>query len=104
MVNYLNDEKSEGAVFGPYLSPPFGQSLHVSPFITRPKPDTNKCRVIVDLSFPRDFSVNDYVPRGFYMNTAFKLHYPNIDLSTQKLSQLGPGCHVYKVDLPRTFR
>ena len=38
------------------------------------------------------------------MNTAFKLHYPNIDLITQKLSKLGPGCHVYKVDLSRAFR
>ena len=77
---------------------------HVSPFITRPKPDTNKRRVIVDLSFPQDFSVNDYVPRGIYMNTVFKLHYPNIDLITHKLSKLGPGCHVYKVDLSRAFR
>ena len=38
------------------------------------------------------------------MNTTFKLHYPNIDLITQKLSRLGPGCHVFKVDLSRAFR
>ena len=38
------------------------------------------------------------------MNTAFKLHYPNIDLITPKLSKLGPGCHVYNVDLSTAFR
>ena len=77
---------------------------HISPFITRPKPDTNKRRVLVDLSFPKDISVNDFFPRGIYINTTFKLHYSNIDLITQKLSKLGPGCHVYMVDLSRAFR
>ena len=104
VTNYLQEEKAEGAIFGPYRDPPFGQTSHISPFITRPKPDSNKRRVIVDLSFPQHCSVNDYVPRGIYMNTVFKLHYPNIDLITQKLARLGPGCHVYKVDLSRAFR
>ena len=104
VTNYLQEEGSERAIFGPYTNPPFGQNSHISPFITRPKPDTKKRRVIVDLSFPQGYSVNDQVPRGIYMNTVFKLHYPNIDLITQKLAKLGPGCHVYKVDLSRAFR
>ena len=79
VVNYLNDEKGEKAISAIICPPPFGQSSHVSPFITRPKHDTNKCRVIVDLSFPQHFSVNDHVPKGVYMNTGFKLYYPNFD-------------------------
>ena len=33
LTSYLNDEKAEGAIFGPYVGPPFGQDSHVSPFI-----------------------------------------------------------------------
>ena len=54
---YLVKEVSEGAIIGPVKH--FGQNLeqghiHFSPLLTRPK-DTDKHRIILDLSFPKGF-------------------------------------------------
>ena len=38
------------------------------------------------------------------MGTAFKLHYPSIDWFTQRLTELGKGSLVHKIDLSRAFR
>ena len=92
------------AIFGPYTNPPYGAFTHVSPFITRDKPDSDKHRVIVDLSFPAEASVNAATPRNVYLNTVFKLQYPTMDHITRRLHGLGWGCQLYKVDLSHAFR
>ena len=43
---YLNDELEHKAIYGPFESKPFGEETHISPFITRHKPDSSKRRVI----------------------------------------------------------
>ena len=45
---YLKTEIHHGAILGPFKDPPF--KIHVSPRMTRPKHDSNKCRTILDLS------------------------------------------------------
>ena len=60
--------------------------------------------MIIDLSFPPDHSVNAGVPKSIYLGTAFKLHYPTIDMITQRLCDIGPGAHIYKIDLACAFR
>ena len=57
---YLSEEKSFGAILGPFKGPPIS-NLHISPFLTREKPGVPHRRVIVDLSFPHGRSVNDGV-------------------------------------------
>ena len=79
-------------------------NTQISPFITREKSDSDKRRVIIDLSFPPDHRVNSGVPKNIYLGTAFKLHYPTIDMITQRLYDIGPEPHIYKVDLARAFR
>ena len=56
------------------------------------------------MSFPPDHSVNSGVPNNIYIGTAFKLHYPTIDMITQRLCDIGPGAHIYKIDLACAFR
>ena len=106
VLTYLQEEEAQGAIFGPFPHPPppFGINTHISPFITREKSDSEKRRVIIDLSFPPDHSVNSGVSKNIYLGTAFKLHYPTIDMITQRLCDLGPGAHIYKIDLARAFR
>ena len=58
---YLNDELEHKAIYGPFKNKPFGQENHISPFITRHKPDSSKRRVIIDLSWPENASVNHYI-------------------------------------------
>ena len=48
---YLQEEQDFGATLGPFKKPP-PKNLHISPFMTREKADSNNRRVIIDLSFP----------------------------------------------------
>ena len=54
---YLQEEKKFGAILHPFNSPQI-HNLHVSPFMTREKSDSNHRRLIVDLSFPPDHFIN----------------------------------------------
>ena len=100
---YLQDEKGFGAIVGPFSKKPF-KNLHCSPFITREKPDSENRRVIVDLSWPKGSSVNDFVDSHQYMGTEFLLTFPSIDDITAQIIRLGRGCLLYKVDISRAFR
>ena len=99
---YLSTELQHGALLGPFSEPPF--PINVSPLMTRPKSDSAKRRTIVDLSGPKQCSVNTGVNRHMYLDTYFKLQYPSVDHITNTLIQLGPGAMLYKVDISRAFR
>ena len=100
---YLSEEKSFGAILGPFKEPPIS-NLHISPFLTRDKPGAPHRRVIVDLSFPHGRSVNDGVQLDSYLGTPFILTLPTIDNITNQVKKMGKGCHLYKIDLSRAFR
>ena len=101
---YIEDELNFKAIYGPFKNKPFGSSTHISPFIRRFKPDSDKRRVIIDLSWPDNASVNHFTSGREYMGTAFKLNYPSIDSYTDKLRTLGRGALMHKIDLSRAFR
>ena len=46
---------------------------HISPFVTRDNPNSDKRRVILDLIFPPGQSVNDGVTRDEYLGAYFEL-------------------------------
>ena len=61
------------------------KQLHISPFMTREKADSDKRRVIIDLSFPFGHSVNDGVTSEVYLGTPFLLTLPTIDDITSRI-------------------
>ena len=99
---YIQTEMQYGAIYGPFAQPPF--PCHVSPFLTRDKPDSDKRRVILDLSFPSGQSVNDGVPKHKYLGSYFDLNYPSVDHIVDSLKELGTGALLYKIDIKRAFR
>ena len=99
---YLQEEMDHGAILGPFRHPPIKQ-LHISPFMTREKADSDKRRVIIDLSFPFGHSVNDGVTSEVYLGTPFLLTLPTIDDITSKIIKLGKGSLLYKIDVSRAF-
>ena len=101
---YLDTEISHKAIMGPFKQPPFGKTTQISPFMSRPKPDSEHRRIIVDLSWPEKASVNYFTLDNVYLNTTFKLQYPTIDAITNYLSKLGKNAVIYKIDLSRAFR
>ena len=86
------------AILGPYDEPPL-DPLHVSPFMTRDKPNATNRRVIIDLSFPQGKSVNAGSIKDSYLNTPFILKLPTIDHITNRVKLLGKGCMIYKIDI-----
>ena len=99
---YINEELKHGAMLGPFKNKPI--DLHVSPFMTRDKPDSTVRRTIVDLSCPHAYSVNAGVSRDEYLGSKFLLHYPAVDDIVNKLNELGPGALMFKIDISRAFR
>ena len=57
VLHYLQEEASFKAILGPFDAPPI-PNLHISPFMTRPKPSSEHRHVIIDLGFPKGQSVN----------------------------------------------
>ena len=88
---------------GPYDVNPIPNS-HVSPFMTREKPNAPNRRVIIDLPWPKNASVNAGVDKNSYLGSEFSLTFPTIDDITRELVKIGPGCHIYKIDVSGAFR
>ena len=65
---------------------------------------SNTRMTIIDLSWPKDLSVNDGVSGSVYLGTHFELKYPSIDLMVSRLNALGPAAKNFKIDSSRAFR
>ena len=100
---YLVEEKQFGAILGPFTKNPI-TNCHYSPFMTRKKSGSDNRRVIMDLSWPKDCSVNAGIDKNSYLNTEFALTFPTVDHVTQELKKLGRGAHLFKIDISRAFR
>ena len=59
MWDHISTEVKEGKVLGGFKQIPFQGQAAVSPLNTVAKKDSNKRRIIVDLSFPPGRAVND---------------------------------------------
>ena len=93
-----------GAMLGPLPVPPFVSWSRNNPLMTRPKRNSSDLRVILDLSFPLGTSVNSSIPKDSLDGARFKLKLPSpMDLANLMRS-IGPGCHLYKVDLSHAYR
>ena len=81
-----------------------GTGFRTNPMLTRPRRDSEKLRVILDLSFPIGHSVNAGIPSCQLDGSDFKLRLPTIHHLAANVVALGRGCHMYKVDLSRAYR
>ena len=89
-------------MLGPLDHKPF--DVHISPFMTREKSDSDSRRTIMDLSFPKGLSVNNGVLDNTYLGTTFQMHYPSVDSIIRTLNDIGHSAHIFKVDISRAFR
>ena len=100
---YIEEESKYGALLGPFKENPIAHS-HVSPFMTRNKPNSDRRRVIIDLSWPHGASVNSGIDKDTYLDSAFTLTFSTVDHITSELKRLGRGALLYKIDVSRAFR
>ena len=99
---YLDKEREFGALLGPIENITHSQ-YHCSPLLTRPK-DTDKRRVILNLSHPHGQSVNDHVHKNAFDSSPFILKFPSIDDITQSIKHATGDTVLFKVDMARAFQ
>ena len=102
--SYVETEMRHGALLGPFTNPPFTPWSQTSPMMTRPKKDSAERRVIVDLSWPRQHSVNSGIRRGFYQGRPRAYTLPNVMDAADEVARLGPACYLWSADLARAYR
>ena len=91
--HYIKTESSFGAIAGPFSVNPLSKPLVCSPLQTVPKRGSSTRRVVMDLSFPPDRSVNSAIPLNTCLDSPFKLRLPGIDrLCELILSKGRRGC------------
>lgn len=101
---YITTELGHEALIGPFKDFPFIQWCRLSPLMTRDKKDSSDKRIIVDLSFPENASVNDYIDPANHLGCDVTYTLPTIvDLITQ-LQENGSGSYLWKADLSRAYR
>ena len=99
---YIEEELKYDALLGPFEKCPIPLG-HCSPFMSRPKPNSERRRVIVDLSWPLGSSVNAGIDKTSYLGSAFSLTFPTVDHITTELTRLGRGALIFKVDVSRAL-
>ena len=102
-VNAYIEEEKYNALLGPFDKHPI-PSGHCSPFMTRAKPNSDRRRVIIDLSWPIGASVNAGIDKTSYLGSMFSLTFPMVDDITRQLKNIDRGVLLYKVDVSHAFR
>ena len=95
---YLKEEILHHSIAGPFRCPPI-MNLHINRFGVIPKSTPGKWRLITDLSFPLDGSVNSLIP-----DSAAQVRYIGIQEAIDKLIFLGAGALMAKFDIRRAYR
>ena len=91
-------EVSAGRLLGP-LSGDAVHHVHVRPMGLVPKAQTNKWRLIVDLSSPAGHSVNDGIDP-----ILFSLCYTSVDEAVAEVKRLGRDTQLVKLDIKNAYR
>ena len=98
------NESHHKAILGPFKANSFNAGIKISPLNTVPKSDSSERRVILDLSYPKGASVNDFISKEFYLDEKIDLVYPKVDDFIDLIKSKGQGCLLFKTDLSRAYR
>ena len=97
--DYLAAEISQNRVAGPFIKSSI-TNVHINRFGVIPKGhQTNKWRLIVDLSHPVGHSVNDGISKQLC-----SLKYITVDTAISHILTFGPGTLLAKIDIKHAFR
>ena len=101
---FISTEKTAGALIGPLKHPPFTPWIHVSPLMSRPKADSDKRRVITDLTYPEDRSVNAYIMKNSALGVVREHTLPTVADLSAVLKRVGTDAYLFTVDIARAYK
>ena len=102
--DFLKKEMSMNGVVGPYRAPPFTPWCHVSPLMSREKGDTGKRRVITDMTFPEDSSVNAYIVKNGVYGFEQQHSLPTVEALSDIIRDIGTGTYLSSIDVSRAYK
>ena len=73
--------------------------MHISPIGVVPKKEVGQYRLIHNLSYPTDKSINDHIP-----DEIKTVHYSSIDDAIDIILNVGPNITMAKTDISNAFR
>lgn len=104
VMEYVRVETQNGAMLGPFTSSPFDTWLNISPIMTRPKSESNKRRIIVDLSFPEGDNVNAFVRKNTLFGRYHEHRLPTISDTLKVVEDMGYKAMIGTIDVERAYR
>lgn len=102
--SFIESEINLGGIIGPIDEKPFDPWLHAAPFMTRPKKDSQKRRVISDLTFPEQQSVNAYIIKNGVWGESRCHSLPTVAAFVDKLKEVGPAAYMSTIDISRAYK
>lgn len=96
--DHIRKSLSLKRIAGPYSTPPYSPFVS-SPLGVVPKSEPGKFRIIHDLSYPKENSVNSNIPKEYST-----VQYDTIDLVIQLVQTYGKNCLMAKTDIEDAFR
>ena len=96
--NMLNKELKKGRIAGPFSSPPF-PNFRVSPLGLVPKNEAGKYRIIHNISYPDECTINDFIDRA---DSA--VSYETLDTIISLIQKVGINALIAKADIEEAFR
>lgn len=102
--SFIDKEVRLGGIVGPMASPPFVQWSHISPLMSREKKGSEDRRVIVDMTFPSEVSVNSYIYKNTALGSTRDHTLPSVDDVVEHLHAMGPGSYMATTDLSRAYK
>lgn len=102
--HYIDTELSHDAIVGPFPAVPFKPWTRLLPLMTRPKRDSDKRRVIVDMSYPDGEGVNVGINISsiYGRDTTYTL--PSIRDLASLIQNVNGTAWLWKADLARAYR
>lgn len=97
-------ETENRALLGPFSSQPFMPWTNISPIMTRPKADSAKRRIIVDLSFPEGDNVNAYVHKNRLFGVFHEHRLPTVLDTIQVVERMDYQVKLAMLDVERAYR
>ena len=94
----IHREVSLGRILGPFEAPPF-PFIAISPLGLVPKKDSGEFRLIHDLSYPKQHSVNSGIP-----STSTAVQYEILDHAIDLIVRASPGALIAKADIESAYR
>lgn len=101
---FVAKELDLGGLIGPMDKPPFAPWAHCAPIMSRPKRNSDSRRIISDLTYPYESSINKYILKNGVWGEERQHSLPTIDDAIGRIRDIGPGAYMCSVDIARAYK